>query len=55
MRIWEERNESSLGRMGSLFILFIYLSMKGGSWFKPTTIISDFWGEGRQRTREEGI
>lgn len=39
--------------MGSLFI---YLQMKGGFWFKPTTIIFDFdfWAEGRQRTGEEG-
>lgn len=51
----EERNESSLSRMGSLFILLIYLQMKGGSWFKPTTIFSDFWAEGRQRTGEEGV
>lgn len=52
---YEKRSESSLGRMGSVFTLFIYLRMKGGSWFKPTTIFSDFWAEGRQRTGEEGV
>lgn len=55
MGIREERNENSLVRMGSCFILFIWLRMKGGSWFKPTTITFVFWAEGRQRTGEEGV
>lgn len=53
--VHEERNVCPVVRMGYLFILFIYLMMKGGSQFNSATILSDFWTRVRQRPREQGV